>query len=483
MEFSAKIPFINNININCEKELNILMNKCPNYEDFYRYYKKQWIPILKDKILNLKNVDIKIRTNNSIENFNKIFKQSFIKKGSQEPVYFLETIMSEVCNHEIYINKLNSKNIKNISISKKLNKKNLNNNHYNKEIKDIIEEIENISFNNLSDDNALPNQISLENIDLNETDFFNNKNKYKNKKFNKWLLNYKNSCYLDSFYTIFVFAILPKFLKCDIYKNFDFKNSDDIHIKNFYDIIKFSKYLLQQIKNDFILFFDLYIKYQSDIDNNCLLLKEEEIGCENSITICYRPFEYIDIFRLKYKSIRECNGKCKYAKTIKETLYTKSYLELTEGYLSEKILTNIKDFILEYFNDRNVSCNEDICLRDNMNYKQNFKYEILDLPLILSIYISMEYNKLCDFKNTINNLLRYEFEIYSAKYELVGVIIMISSNHFISLCKNSYLGLNLNLGQWFYHDDMNGYIKPIDELGLNNILNNYCINLLIYMLK
>ena len=66
MGFLAKIPFINEINLNCEKELKHLKNKYPNYKDFYRYYKKQWIPILKDKIVNLKNVDIKIRTNNSI---------------------------------------------------------------------------------------------------------------------------------------------------------------------------------------------------------------------------------------------------------------------------------------------------------------------------------------------------------------------------------------------------------------------------------
>ena len=75
-----------------------------------------------------------------------------------------------------------------------------------------------------------------------------------------------------------------------------------------------------------------------------------------------------------------------------------------------------------------------------MNYKQYFKLEILVLPLFLSIYISMDYNKLCDNKKTIKNLLRYEFEIYGGKYELVGAILMISSNDFIWPSKNSYLG-------------------------------------------
>ena len=60
---------------------------------------------------------------------------------------------------------------------------------------------------------------------------------------------------------------------------------------------------------------------------------------------------------------------------------------------------------------------------------------------------------------------------------------MISSNHFISVFKNSYLGLNLKDGEWFFHDDIIGYLKPIDNLGLNNVLSNYYINLLIYMLN
>ena len=56
MGFSAKIPFIININLNCEKESKFLMNIYPNYEIFYRYFNKQWISILKDKILKFKKM-------------------------------------------------------------------------------------------------------------------------------------------------------------------------------------------------------------------------------------------------------------------------------------------------------------------------------------------------------------------------------------------------------------------------------------------
>ena len=60
----------------------------------------------------------------------------------------------------IYINILNSKKINNISILKKLNKNYFKNNFKNKEIKEMIEEIENITLNIPSDDNALANQKS-----------------------------------------------------------------------------------------------------------------------------------------------------------------------------------------------------------------------------------------------------------------------------------------------------------------------------------
>ena len=67
---------------------------------------------------------------------------------------------------------------------------------------------------------------------------------------------------------------------------------------------------------------------------------------------------------------------------------------------------------------------------------------------------------------------------------MVGIILIISSNRFVTVFKNTYLGLNLKAGEWFFHDDTSSrYLKPIDDLGLNNILNSCCINLLIYMLN
>lgn len=45
------------------------------------------------KLLNLNNTNFKIRTNNSLENFNKLFNSNFANKGSQDPYLFLDTLM------------------------------------------------------------------------------------------------------------------------------------------------------------------------------------------------------------------------------------------------------------------------------------------------------------------------------------------------------------------------------------------------------
>lgn len=64
---------------------------------------------MKKKILNLNNTDIKIRTNNSLENFNKLFNSNFANKGLQDPYLFLDTIMKEAILHVNKINEFKSK--------------------------------------------------------------------------------------------------------------------------------------------------------------------------------------------------------------------------------------------------------------------------------------------------------------------------------------------------------------------------------------
>lgn len=60
-------------------------------------------------------------------------------------------------------------------------------------------------------------------------------------------------------------------------------------------------YLLQNINNNFINYFDLYLDYQKNIGSNFLLIEEEEYGDLNSLPICYRPLYGIDFFIFKFK--------------------------------------------------------------------------------------------------------------------------------------------------------------------------------------
>ena len=92
---------------------------------------------MKEKII-LNNVDIKLKTNNSLENFNKLLKKQFLKKGVQEPYTFLDIIMGEVIKHENFINKINCKSFDKISISRLKGssmKDNLNDSNFLKELK------------------------------------------------------------------------------------------------------------------------------------------------------------------------------------------------------------------------------------------------------------------------------------------------------------------------------------------------------------
>ena len=67
---------INYINTNYKEILNIKVEdnmEKPNIilENFLNYFKNQWIDYFEQDIVNLKGVNIKFRSNNCLENFNK----------------------------------------------------------------------------------------------------------------------------------------------------------------------------------------------------------------------------------------------------------------------------------------------------------------------------------------------------------------------------------------------------------------------------
>ena len=71
---------------NFSKKIEKNSNKA---QDFFNYVRDQWLPIFEKGILNLKDINIKIRTNNWFDNFNKLFNPNFSHKHPQEPYIFL----------------------------------------------------------------------------------------------------------------------------------------------------------------------------------------------------------------------------------------------------------------------------------------------------------------------------------------------------------------------------------------------------------
>ena len=184
------------------------------------------------------------------------------------------------------------------------------------------------------------------------------------------------------------------------------------------------------------------------------------------------------MFRIKYSLKHTCTGKCKFSNGIEEILFTPPFLELFEIHINDSNIKTIDDFIVKgYFKDRNVLCKEEICVSENVDSVQTFKYNIIELPLILSVYISMNEDGLKLNRKKIINLLVNDFVLGNRNYLLKGIIIMPSINHFTVLFKNNSELLGLNKCSWYYHDDINGLIKSINDLGFKNIIesNNLCL--------
>ena len=132
-----EIPFINNIEKKIDKEIEKICKINNIYNNFLNYFKNFWSPYFKDKILNLREIDIKFRTTNSLENFNRIIKNEFYKKGKIEFVYYVD-ILINIANDQLMFFK---EEINKIPKALK-NKKNSNKFNEEKEKNKILKEIE-----------------------------------------------------------------------------------------------------------------------------------------------------------------------------------------------------------------------------------------------------------------------------------------------------------------------------------------------------
>ena len=258
IKFFGSLPFKKDVNKKIKDYVLNYKKTYPLKEELFNYFFNQWIPFFEKNVLSLNNINIKIRTNNSLENFSKLLKKQFLKKGAQEPYIFLDVIMNEVVKHEAYINNINSKTFNNASksILNGTSLKDIDND------KDFFQEINNIIFdivnNNRNEDinesiESKDNNQIIEKTNLNKKCENVNKRKIldlnsENKKF-FWLINNMHSCYYDSFYTIFIFSLF-KYIKLEISSNITLASKiNNIFYDNFKHILNFCDVLIQSVNS------------------------------------------------------------------------------------------------------------------------------------------------------------------------------------------------------------------------------------------
>ena len=86
-----ELPFKLNIEKNIDKEIKKICKKDIFYKDFCNYFLAEWSKYFKDKSLVLNDVHIKVRTNNSLENFNRTFKHSYNMKSNMKLIKYIDT--------------------------------------------------------------------------------------------------------------------------------------------------------------------------------------------------------------------------------------------------------------------------------------------------------------------------------------------------------------------------------------------------------
>ena len=148
---------------------------------------------------------------------------------------------------------------------------------------------------------------------------------------------------------------------------------------------------------------------------------------------------------------------------------------------------NIDEIFKEYiYFNINTICREDNCRSEEDNLVNWYikKYEILEMPLFLSININInDYNKLCLYKNFINLIFLNKITIYNYNYKIIAFVTQPKQNHYIAYFENYYNQFTSSLNKWFQYNDMNGHFKKLKniELSLENIRDFEPVALLVYL--
>ena len=471
-----KLPFKSNIEKNIDKEIKKICKKNSFYKDFCQYFLDEWSKYFKDNSLVLKDIHIKIRTNNSLENFNRTFKHSFNMKSNMNFIKYIDNLLDLAINQvEFFKEHLNIQQKKKVNTNDNSNNENIdeNLNELEKEIEDEISK-ENISLSDTENIDKINDNININNLAKDDLNNF------------KVFLNEYNSCSFDSYTILFINGILPNISNSELLNNN--KYLYDLTSNNEFELyLNFINFIKKKITGEFIKFYDLYEEYNQL--NNINLFNLDDIEYKNfvPIVINYRLLNNNRIFCIIYRISHYCTGKCKFSSQLKEELISKPFIDIPLVAYEDKRINSIDDLFKGYiYMNINTICNEEQCYSEddkNVNFYVK-KYEILELPLILSINTNLSnFNLLIKNKDFLNKILKNEIILYGEKYLLLGFVTQPYQNHFVSYFKNYNQEYSKSVNIWFRFDDINGYIEKInnDFIALSNIRSSEGLSLLVYI--
>ena len=336
MNFTSELPFTKNIKSNYKKIINKFFGKLKEEQFFSEYITSTWGKYFSDGSLNLLGVKSIFRTNNSLKNYNRIFKNLPNMKPNMVFSLYVDNIKNEFVNYKIMILDNENKNQKKISNIKKTKKYIDNSDSEDFDIDNMLNQLDiNDKLGFKETDNNIPNNEIIKP----NSEYINCNNNKVN-----WFVNDKLSCAYDSFYSIFINNLYFNI------KDLDYKSeqnyTDDFNLYLFYQIFNFIENLLQNDINNKFSFYSFYKNYIADNNLvNFLLILGNEINNFIPITTVFRPYYNNNFFNIKYKKVSKCNGRCKFQNDYVEILNSPPFIEITLNNLNNKFNKTVDDIL------------------------------------------------------------------------------------------------------------------------------------------
>ena len=496
IDFVSKLPLKKNISNKYVKEINTFFKKNKNLNILKDYLNKQWKEYFINKSLELNKIEVKFRTNNTIENYNKSFKEMIGMNANMQSSIFIDNITNDILHHIECIrnieNKNPHKNKSKYSIKKEneiINIDELKDSSLNDLINDILNEDNSNFDNDKKNKSNLQNSTQKDKNNISDKEILNTSKvllnqDYKYKlKFN-WFINDELSCAYDSITTVYIFSLYP-FIKKIYFENNEIKIKDQNSKFIFECYTEFILNIIQKYTNNEMNFYSLYFEFiKNKNDLNFLDIKMNEINVEIPLISTYRIFQNNDIFCLKYEKIFKCNGNCKYKNKFKDNKISLPYLNLSENNLNNNKNLDLSSIIFnDIFEPFSKICDQNECIENNNNIL-NIYYNNIVIPYVLSIHIDIEeYDTLLKYKPRINSVFADTIKLKNSNYTLVGIIFYKNNNkHYFTVAFNNNNIIDDYISSWLLHDDLRGNIEVLDKknIGYKNYRDIFCGKMFIY---